>query len=428
MGRIGGTRSVRCDGLAVYSDGTDRTGRNIRICWTYGLCMASRRTKGTGTIYRDQRGYWTVAVPMPPKNGRRQRSVKRFKDRGSAVAYLQDLQRSRAGTDLPSATAYPSGGSTTVGEWFDYWLAECVYPQLRPKTADGYRSITKTRIIPALGADTPLAAVRAADIRRMHRWMRDECSPTTVRNAHVVASRAFDVAVREEEIERNPVRLVEQPRPARPQLDVPTTQELRYLLEALKTRPDGLKWMTYILTGARRGEVVGLEVGRVGSHLDISWQMQTLRRGDNGLPIAPPDFEYRHLYGGFFLTRPKSKAGWRTVPLINPLRDMMEHHLATMEPNTWGLVFTRKGRPIDPNMETRLWPAVRRELLGEDRHVRLHDLRHAAVDLLYAADVPEELIVELVGHSTRAMTRSYKSPAHLDRLSRAMTGVENLLA
>jgi integrase len=261
----------------------------------------------------------------------------------------------------------------------------------------------------------------------MHRTVRQDRSPTTVRNVHTIAARAFDVAMREEEITRNPVRLVEQPRAARPHLDVPTTAEVKHLLVALRTRPDGLKWMTYILTGARRGEIVGLEVDRVGTHLDISWQLQTLRRGDTGRPIAPPDFEYRHLYGGFYFTRPKSKAGWRTVPLISPLREMMEHHLATMQPNPWGLVFTRKGGPIDPNMETRLWPAVQREILGADRHVRLHDLRHAAVDLLYAADIPEELIVELVGHSTRSMTRAYKSPAHIDRLTRAMTGVEDLL-
>lgn len=391
--------------------------------------MVKRRAKGTGTIFRDQRGYWTVVLPLPPKDGKRRRSVKRFKDRGSALAYLHDFERSRSGTDLPSAAEYPSGvGTTTVGEWFEYWLAECVYPQLRPRTADGYRSAVKNHIVPGLGATTPLVSIRAAEVRRMQRAVREGHSPTTVRNVHTIAARAFDVAVREEEIPRNPVRLVEQPRPARPALDVPTAAEVRRLLDAFKTRPDGVKWMTYVLTGARRGEVVGLEVDRVGTHIDISWQLQTLRRGENGRPIAPPDFDYRHLYGGFFLTRPKSKAGWRTVPLISPLREMMERHLEAMEPNPWGLVFTRKGRPIDPNMETRLWPAVQREILGEDRHVRLHDLRHAAVDLLYAADIPEELIVELVGHSTRAMTRSYKSPAHLDRLTRAMSGVESLLA
>src|SRR5690606_18396272 len=136
------------------------------------------------------------------------------------------------------------------------------------------------------------------------------------------------------------------PRPARPRLDVPSTSEVLHLIEAFKTRPDGLKWMTYLLTGARRGEVVGLEVDRVGSYLDISWQLQTLRRGPTGRPIAPPDFEYRRLYGGFFLSRPKSKAGRRLVPAIKPLRELMEQHLATMEPNEWGLVFTREGCPV----------------------------------------------------------------------------------
>lgn len=390
--------------------------------------MATRRTGGTGTIFRDKRGYWTVALPQPSKEGKRKRKVYRSRDREVVVTHLRRFERSRTGADRVAPQSYPNGSGTTVGEWFDYWLAECVYPQLRPRTADGYRSAVITHIIPTLGSETPLASVRASDIRRMQHVVREGRSPTTVRNVHTITARAFDVAVREEEIARNPVRLVEQPRPARPNLDVPTTAEMRHLLEAMKTHPDGLKWMTYMLTGARRGEVVGLEVDRVGTYIDISWQLQTLRRGETGRPIAPPDFDYRHLYGGFFLTRPKSKAGWRTVPLISPLREMMELHLDTMEPNQWGLVFTRKGRPIDPNMETRTWPAVQRELLGEDRRVRLHDLRHAAVDLLYAADVPEELIVELVGHSTRAMTRSYKSPAHLERLSRAMGGVENLIS
>ncbi|MBW8761824.1 MAG: tyrosine-type recombinase/integrase family protein [Microbacterium sp.] len=192
--------------------------------------MGSRRSRGTGTIFRDKRGYWTVALPLATKDGKRQRSVKRFRDRESAVAHLLDFERSRAGTDLPRANDYPSGvGKTTVGEWFEYWLTECVYPQLRPRTADGYRSAVTTHIVPSLGYSTPLAAIRASDIRRMQHAVREGRSPTTVRNVHTIAARAFDVAVREEEISRNPVRLVEQPRPARPDLDVPTTSEVRHL-------------------------------------------------------------------------------------------------------------------------------------------------------------------------------------------------------
>lgn len=295
--------------------------------------MTNRRAHGTGTIFQDQRGLWTVALPLPPKDGKRQRKVYRSRDRNVVLAHLRRFESMCGGTDHEPATLHQTGSGTTVGQWFEYWLAECVYPQLRPRTADGYRYVAHNHIVPALGADTLLQSVRAADVRRMQQIMRDRYSPTTVRNAHAVAAKAFDVAVREEEIDRNPVRLVEQPRPARPRLDVPTTSEAKKLLEAFKERPDGLKWMTYLLTGARRGEVVGLEIDRVDDFIDISWQMQTLRRGRNGRPIAPPDFEYRHLYGGFYLTRPKSKAGRRLVPLISPLKEMMHDHLATMEKN-----------------------------------------------------------------------------------------------
>lgn len=391
--------------------------------------MTIRRVRGSGAIYQDQRGYWTVAVPLPPRDGKRRRAVWRFRDRVEAETYLRDIERSRAVADAPAPVRFTLDcGRPTVGDWFEYWLAECVYPHLRPRTADGYRSAVHTHILPGLNAARPLHVIRASDIRNMQRQVGVGRSATTVRNVHVIAARAFDAAVREEVITRNPVRLIERPRPARPHLDVPTTAEVKHLLDALTHRPDGLRWMTYILTGARRGEVVGLEVDRVSTHIDISWQLQTLRREEGGRPIAPPDFEYRHLYGGLFLTRPKSRAGWRVVPLIRPILGMMEQHLAAMDPNPWGLVFTRNGRPIDPNLESRLWKSVQRDLLGTDRHVRLHDLRHAAVDLLYDADVPEDLIIELVGHSTRAMSRSYKSPAHRERLSRAMASVDAFLA
>lgn len=368
-----------------------------------------------------------MALPAPPKDGKRQRKVYRSKDRNLVLAKLHDFERRQRGTYSPSALIYPTGEGTTVAQWFDYWLAECAGPQLRPKTIEGYQYVTRNWILPALGPETPLAAVRASDVRRLHRMILEKHSSTTARNAHVVAARAFDTAVREEEIPRNPVRLVEPPRKAFVELDVPTLSELRGLLQMLDGHPDGARWATYILTGARRGEVLGLELDRVADHLVISWQLQRLMRGPNGLPIAAPDFEYRHLYGGYYLTRPKSRAGWRTVPLIEPLASMLRRHIAESEPNPWGLVFTNNGRPIDPDKETKNWPKVASQFFGPERRVRLHDLRHAAVDLLYAADVPEELIIELVGHTTRTMTRAYKSPAHLERLSRAMSGVTELL-
>ena len=64
---------------------------------------------------------------------------------------------------------------------------------------------------------------------------------------------------------------------------------------------------------------------------------------------------------------------------------------------------------------------------GIDKRVRLHDLRHTAVDLMYEAGVHETLIQEIVGHSNRAMTRAYKSRGNRPQLTAGMVQFSALL-
>ena len=62
----------------------------------------------------------------------------------------------------------------------------------------------------------------------------------------------------------------------------------------------------------------------------------------------PGDFELRHLSGGLYLTRPKSDAGRRVIPMFEPLRTILDRHMAATS-NDYGLLFTREdGQPIDP--------------------------------------------------------------------------------
>jgi integrase len=90
------------------------------------------------------------------------------------------------------------------------------------------------------------------------------------------------------------------------------------------------------------------------------------------------------------------------------------------------LVFARDGRPFDPDQVSREWRDVLARV-GVDKNVRLHDLRHTAVDLLLMAGVPEDVVMEIVGHSTRATTRAYKS-RNSPRVRAAMEQLSALLA
>ncbi|WP_336629951.1 MULTISPECIES: tyrosine-type recombinase/integrase [unclassified Microbacterium] len=377
-------------------------------------------------LKKDSRGYYTYVIELPPTwtpEGKRvrRRKVIRGKDRAAvrrkAVKAENELLESG---DL-------STDGLKVSQWFALWLTR-IEREVRPTTFNGYRSVVKNHIVPGLGPSTLLDKINGDSIRRVYAKMSAAGkSSTYMLNAHRVMSTSFEDAVREGRLYRNPAKLVKAPRAAAVTLDVLSTEESVRLLEYVSTLDDGARWATGLLTGARRGEVIGLELDRVGSMLDLSWQLQRLRRAKNGTPIAPADYEYRHIKGGLYWTRPKSNAGWRIVPLVDPLKSILERHIERSEPNEYGLLFTENGRPRDPDRDTKAWNALLATVFP-GRNVRLHDLRHAAVDLLYTAGVPEDLIQEIVGHSTRAMSRAYKSKGNHERLTAAMKQMSALIA
>lgn len=384
-------------------------------------------------IFKDSRGYWAVAIELPagPDGGRRRKYIRRrsktdlVEERDRVLAALD-----RKG-DLPTS-------SPSVATWAEYWMTEIVTKTRRPKTVASYRSVIENHIVPAIG-DTRLNKLNAAAIRKVLARMETAAlSSTYRRNTHGVMAAMFADAEREEKIDRNPVDLVLRPRRAVADLEVLSVEEAQRLLETFSSSPDAFMWATFILTGARRGEIIGLEWNRIGEDIDLSWQLQRLEyahgcRGRCGMPrpsecpkrrfVVPEGFEHRHLQGGLHLTRPKSRAGWRVIPLVDPLRSILDTARQTATENPWGLAFVsaRSGAPspIDPDDATTRWNATR-DAAGIDRAVRLHDLRHTTVDLLDAAGVDMDTIMDIVGHSTRAMSREYRSKANRERMRQAL--------
>lgn len=330
-----------------------------------------------------------------------------------------------------------------VKQWFDRWLEDAA-KEKRPNTMTNYRSVVKQHIIPALGPNTPLDKIGADKIRNVYKLMGDKgLSSTYMLNAHRIMSSSFQDALRERKVNVNPTTLVKPPRKAIVNLDVLNTDEARELLRHVAEIPGGARWAVALLTGVRRGEAIGLEWDRVGDMIDLSWQMQRLtyahgcnphcgrKRGAN-CPERffeyPIDYEVRPVRGGLHLVRPKSNSGYRVVPLVDPLRSILERYAKVAPVNPHGLVFAHEdGRPLDPDQDTKAWNKVLQDAFP-GRAVRLHDLRHAAVDLMYEAGVPEDVLQEIIGHSTRAMSRAYKAKGNQARLSGGMNQMAALLA
>lgn len=407
--------------------------------------MATKtRGKGEGGLYKDSEGYWTAVIELPSHDGVRRRKKFRSKIKKVALEKLHTAKEElRARGDLPTT-------DQTVEQWMRYWFEEIASKEIRPKTAGTWRGFTYNHVIPTIG-NVRLSQLAPVHIRRVTDRITDHLglSGDTALTAHRVMSVAFEVAMQEKRIPRNPAKMMKAPRKDVPTLEVLDRDEgLTVLRHVMRTDADGkmvdpygARWATALLTGARRGEVLGLTVDRVTDVLDLSWQVQRLmwKHGCSGscnrkrgadcparqVDVNQRDYEYRQIKGGLYFTRPKSKAGWRIIPLVDPLKSILEAHIAANPPGLEGLIFTRNGDPVDPDKDTSLWRRTLQES-GIGKEVKLHGLRHTAVDMLYLAGVPEDLIVQIVGHSSRAMTRAYASRGNIVRLTEAMQQMSSL--
>ena len=387
------------------------------------------RAKGEGTIFLRSDGMWIAALPLPPKNGERRRKVMSAKTKSAVIAKLRQAKKDLERTgDLPTA-------SMKLETWLTLWLSD-VLPKrkIRPVTLEAYASQVRSQIIPIIGK-TRLDQMTASTVRRLHNDMESAgLSSTYILNTHWVLSKALKDAMREGRVSRNVCEIVEPPTQEAVELEPLSVPEAISVLRAAagalaadSYTATPVLWATYLLTASRRSELLGLEWDRIhfdddDPHIDLSWQLQRIK----DISTASAKFEYRHVDGKLYLTRPKSKSGWRIIPLVEPLRGLLWEHRKRAVGNGYGLVFTTPyGRPVEPSRASDGWAKWKHVVTTKS--TRLHDLRHTTVDLLYEANVDEDLIQEIVGHSTRSMTRQYKRRGNRKRLEGGMLQLSALL-
>lgn len=392
--------------------------------------MAEKQTrgKGEGAIFQRNppHGLWVARIELPSAPGKRRRKEITAKTKDLLLQKLAEPRKQfYIHGDLPSA-------SQSLETWLTYWLDNVAVKRVRPNTFAGYRSVINRQIIPSIGK-IRLDKMKPAHIRRLHDdVLATGATSTYALNAHRILAKALTDAQSEGLMMTNPAKLTDAPRKDRPDLNALTVAEaiavIRWTVPELDGESetynhDPVRWATYLLTGMRRGELLGLEVDRITDVIDLSWQLQRI----TDVSRAPRDYEYREIVNGLYWTRPKSSAGWRIIPLVDPLKTILERHLERAEPNPYGLVFTKGGLPIDPDTESSAWPAWLTASQISPKKVRLHDLRHTTVDLLLEAGVPEDVVMEIVGHSVRTVTRGYKSRTNLVRRTEAMKQLSALL-
>jgi integrase len=182
-----------------------------------------------------------------------------------------------------------------------------------------------------------------------------------------------------------------------------SADQSRALLDAAKRHQLEAFYSAALLLGLRRGEVLGLRWS------DIDFERRTLQVRQTVQRIAQE---------GLVAAEPKTEKSRRTLSLPDAAlralkaqraRQATERLSAGTEWEDADLVFTSlSGTPLDPRGVDRKF----KRLLAKAQlpvTTRLHDLRHSAASLLLAQGVPMRTIMELLGHSSIAMTANVYS-------------------
>jgi len=402
--------------------------------------MAKRRRHGDGSVYqRNSDGKWLASVGLPARDGKRRRKVL---VRGTEKEALKALRQAMADLERSGDLAT---SSPTLSQWLELWLTDC-RKRLKPRTAAEYAAIVKNYISPTIGSKR-LEKLTTGHVRELHAYMEDRgLSTTTMLHAHRALVKALNDAMREGRVPRNVAALVDAPRQARSPRTALTADEAKILLGSVRGERQ-LHFALALLTGIRQGERLGITRDAIDLErgtLTISWQLQRLKwehgctepcgKGAGWCPERhvrrPADQEARQV-GGLWLTRPKSKAGWRQIPLEGPLLDAVRNHLASVELDDTGLIFrhydARNDRwsPIDPSADSKAWKDAC-EAVGITA-VPLHAARHTTATLMYELGVPQQTREAILGHSSATVTAGYthvSNPLKVD----AMRQVGGLLA
>lgn len=398
-----------------------------------------RRTRGDGGLhFRESDKLWIGTAYIVGPDGQRHQKRVASKTKTGAADKLRTLQ-----SDIRRGkVTYGRKKASTVGEWLDYWLTEVKKPKVAPTTYVSYGNTIRLYLKPHLGT-VKLEALTPAHIRAA---LKAVSSTRAQQKAYQVLRSALRQAVRDGLIERDATSAVDKPSHKPRQRGAFDSETAVHILKVAAARDDAgyepklaSRWAAAFMTGARRGELLGLEWGRTDLEagvIDIQWQLQRLQKvhGCDGPPdsdgkypcgrVRPsacplarwdfkPSFEYRDCHESLLWTRPKSKAGERFVPLAPPLIVALRMHrdMTAGMPNPHNLVWHHSdGRPISQEDDQREWDALM-AAAGVPRSAGvavLHEARNTAATRLLEAGVDVKVIQEILGHASILQTRDYQ--------------------
>jgi integrase len=355
----------------------------------------ARRDYGSGSVHQTADGRWVAWLELGFVGGKRKRKKLSARTQAEVKRKLSAAQRQQLLGEPLTAERQ------TVAQFLARWLADVVRPNAAPSTYAQQEMLVRRHIIPHLG-DRLLTKLAAPEIQAFYAAkLREEyapgkCySPGYLRQIHAVLHHALATAEEWELVPRNVSRHTKRPRVPKRKHQVLTQVQARHLLAVVRDDPREALWVLALHLGLREGELLGLRWS------DVDWKHRQLHVRNKILRVQ------RAWEEGL----PKGRRE-RTIDLEEHVLAVLRRHeerqaVRRQQAGEWGrpdLVFpTDRGEPLRADV-LRNWHF--RQLLkrADLPRMTVHELRHSMATLALEDGVPVELVQEILGHSSPAIT------------------------
>ena len=356
--------------------------------------MAKRRANGEGNLRKRKDGRWEgrYTAGRDPDTGKAIYKNVLGKTQAEAKAKLKQAIEEAKGLDAARVGQY------TVGQWMEVWFEHYAKVKVRPSSHQAYRGYIDNHIKPNIGK-IQLEKFTSLDLQKFYKKLLEKgrvdriesrkqsngLSAKTVRNIHQIISSAMKLAQEQKLIASNPTEGCALPRLEHREMQTLPVEQLQSFLREAKDSGVFELYYLELVTGLRRGELLGLK-----------WEDVDLERGD--LRVRR---QVARINGEVVEAPLKTKNAYRTLPLAEDTIDVLKAQKKKTGASPW--VFpSPTGGPISPDSVLHMLHRVLKRA-GLPR-ARFHDLRHTFATLALQNGVDIKTVSGMLGHFSAGFT------------------------
>jgi len=383
------------------------------------MMAKKRRSKGTGRVFEDPKGSGIWWARLPEKDGK---SGPRWRVKDEETGNIEldaKLDQLKAGIRVYERV-----------DLFGDLVMQCIEstPDLGPTTGDTYRQHARLYVL-----SQPIATIRVANLlpADLRAWLagiskvksertKKRLSGNTIRRAYDRIRTAILIAFEDKRIDWLPPKTLKLPRIETIERRALTLEQCNRLLDFATNLRIAMMFKTYIATGMRECELIGLLWDM------IDWECKVIKLTSQ-LKWLREEKRWERM--------PLKNRKSRNIPLDDEyLAELRAHRVRQMEEklrrgDEWhenGLVFpTSVGTPFSPrNLIDDLERDAKKAGIGK---VTVHELRHTAGSLMLQAGKTMTTVSKILGHSSVGVTEKIYAHAYDEDKRDAISSVSRQL-